>query len=247
MYLLIDIGNSRIKWGVYDDENTAVFGACGHEDAINQVHTWHDLSIQSAWVASVGSASITAQIHQALSELGIPIHTVTAQKAQFGVVNAYADPSALGVDRWLGLLAAHHYIKGEVLVISVGTACTLDVLGADGAHQGGWILPGLSLMRKSLNEHTELLPNVSGQTVMGLSLGSSTQEAIAKGTLSALVSSIHALYSMRSLIRPVRCVLSGGNAEVVFDSLPEEVRAHCQVEPDWVIKGLAVVAELKLN
>lgn len=247
MYLLIDIGNSRIKWGVYDDENTAVFGACSYEDAINQVHTWDDLSIQSAWVASVGCAKVTAQIKTELEQLGVAVHTVTSQKEQLGVVSAYKEPSMLGVDRWVGLLAGHHYIQGEVLVVSAGTACTLDVLNADGKHQGGWILPGLSLMRKSLNEHTELLPNVSGKTSMGLSLGASTQEAIAKGTLSALVSSIHALYLMRSQVQPVRCVLSGGNAEVIFDSLPEDVRAHCQVEPDWVLKGLAVVAGLKLS
>lgn len=244
MYLLIDIGNTRIKWGVYDNENTAVFGACSHGDAINQIHTWGGLSIEAAWVASVGDANITAQCVATLEKIGMAVHIVTSQKTAHGVVSAYEDASALGVDRWLGLVAARHRIQGDALVVSVGTACTLDIISADGAHQGGWILPGLSLMRTSLNEHTQLLPKVSAKKLSDLRLGCSTEEAIEQGTLAALVSSVQNLYAIRA--KPLTCVLSGGNANMIYNCLSDEVKAHAHVEPDWVLMGLAVVAGLKI-
>lgn len=247
MYLLIDIGNSRIKWGVYDDENTVVFGACSYEDAIQQVNSWKELSLDSAWVASVGSDKVTEKIQYALSEMGISVHRAVSQTGQHGVTSAYQNPSALGVDRWLGLVAAHQRIDGDALVVSVGTACTLDLIHADGVHQGGWILPGLSLMRKSLNEHTQLLPQVSAQKISGLTLGCSTEEAIAQGTLGALVSSVHSAYLISATESPLTCVLSGGNAEMIYNCLPDVVKQQAIVEPDWVLKGLAVVAGLKLN
>lgn len=247
MHVLIDIGNTRIKWCVYDDENTAVFGACHYEDALNQMHSWVSLPIQSAWIASVGCSDVTAQCISQLENMGVEVNIVRSQKAQHGVINAYDTPDALGVDRWLGLVAARHRVQGDALVVSVGTACTLDVIDAEGVHQGGWILPGLSLMRKSLNEHTQLLPNVSAQKISGLTLGCSTQEAIAQGTLGALVASVQTAYSMRASAGSLSCVLSGGNADMIYNSLHDVMKTHTCIEPDWVLKGLAVVAGLKLN
>ena len=75
---------------------------------------------------------------------------ITSGRAAAGVVNGYADPSLLGVDRWVAVVGAYHRVRGAVVVADIGTAATIDVVAADGRHRGGYIVPGPRLMVASL-------------------------------------------------------------------------------------------------
>lgn len=241
MKLLLDLGNTRLKWQLYEDENHQVSGVCAHGDMLQQAQIWSQLGIEGVWLAAVGVSALAGELAKQLSGFGFVVHELHSPAQQAGVVNAYAEPANLGVDRWLALLAAHQHIDGAALLVDAGTAMTLDVLDEQGVHQGGLIVPGLRMMRSSLHSNTQLLPEVEGGTWR---LGASTQAGIAAGTLGALVSVVESVFSQQAQLNPrLSCVITGGDAALVYNALRPVVQRHCKVDVDWLFKGLLVAAE----
>lgn len=148
---------------------------------------------------------------------------------QAGVINAYGDASAsLGIDRWLGLLAAHAMLS-DVCVVDCGTAITLDVLRHDGCHLGGYILPGLALMSDALIRDTERVRfTVSVPAV--LDLGKNTAAAVMNGAMLAVVAMIERVAAEHQ----VKIVLTGGDARIISAQLSA---AHV-VESELLLHGL---------
>ena len=160
MNLLLDVGNSRIK--------TAVTGGNGlHElkpfaydlsscesllsNLIYDLETPHKVL-----VANVGGEAIADRITACiLRQWRRKPMFVQVTREWSGLVNGYTDISQLGVDRWLGLLAAWVRYRRFVCVVSCGTAVTIDGATGDGRHLGGVIIPGLELMQRSLNQATK--------------------------------------------------------------------------------------------
>lgn len=241
MKLLLDMGNTRLKWQLYENANNQVSGACLHEDVVRQAQLWRELPIESVWLAAVGVPVLAQQLQQQLGDYGFAVHELHSLAQQAGVTNAYAKPATLGVDRWLGLLAAHSQLSAAALIVDAGTAMTLDMLDAKGLHQGGLIVPGLRMLRRSLHSNTALLPVSEGSDCQ---LGQNTQQAIAAGTLLALISVLESTYRRQLALYPsLTCVITGGDAELVYNALPLELRRHCKVDADWLFKGLLVAAE----
>lgn len=241
MKLLLDLGNTRLKWQLYEDENNSVSGACVHADALQQVELWCALPIEGVWLASVGQSALAEQLLGQLRGYGFAVHQLSSLAQQAGVTNAYTEPAKLGVDRWLALLAARRHLKAAALLVDAGTAMTLDVLDAEGMHQGGLIVPGLHMMRGSLHSNTALLPEAKGHSTC---LGINTQQAITAGTLGALLGVLESTYTRQAELYPdLLCVITGGDAELVYNALPVVLRKRCKVDADWLFKGLLVAAE----
>lgn len=245
MKLFIDIGNTRLKWMLYEDADTLVTGAWTHGDVPEQMTIWRGLDLQGAWLASVAQESLAAQVSDFLMAMGVAVQRVATQPEQAGVVNAYADYRKLGVDRWLSLLAARQHIPGRAVVVSVGTAMTIDVLEPSGQHRGGLILPGLRLMRESLSQGASLLPLVKGGHWQ---LGTSTEAAIAGGTLGALTSTLEAVLAEYlpsdegGTSEEGYCVITGGDGELVYNALADTWQQCASLEPDWIFSGLLIAA-----
>lgn len=146
-----------------------------------------------------------------------------------GVINAYAEPARLGVDRWLALIALRARAM-DVCVVDCGTAITLDVLRADGQHQGGYILPGLSMMAGVLLHETRRVRFDPDAIAEGLALGRNTGEAVKHGALAAVVALIEKIVAER----PCVLVLTGGDAARVSASL---VCPH-ELQPELLLHGL---------
>lgn len=147
MILQIDIGNSRIKWRLRRSGLTLQSGFAAHGD-----YSWlQDLAVaQRVWVSSVVPAE-SKRLQATLESCGQPKAEFACAQARTGdVLNGYQEPATLGVDRWLALLGARQFSAKPVLVVDAGTALTVDLLAADGSHMGGYIAPGLALMRQSL-------------------------------------------------------------------------------------------------
>lgn len=241
MKLLLDLGNTRLKWQLHEDDSNQVSGACAHADMLQQAQMWRELEIEGVWLAAVGVSALAEQLIQQLRDYGLVVHQLHSPAEQAGVINAYTEPANLGVDRWLALLAARQHIEGGALLVDAGTAMTLDVLAANGQHRGGLIVPGLRIMRSSLHSNTQLLPEAEGDTRC---LGLGTQQAIAAGTLGALASIVESTYQQQTSVDDaLRCVITGGDAELVYNALRPAVRQHCRVDADWLFKGLLVAAE----
>ena len=151
----------------------------------------------------------------------------------FGVKNAYPQPEKLGVDRWLNLLAAHRYYPGQSCIVDCGTAITLDVLAADGQHQGGLICPGLQLMKKALTANTAALAFSDQPQPLGLA--DNTAAAIDSGSRYAALGMIETVLGRQA--PPCQLILCGGDAP----ALSTQIAYPHVVDSDLIFKGLAII------
>lgn len=249
MILLVDAGNTRIKWagleGAVLQSGAAVLRRDGAEDVDSLATLWAALPVpQRLLIASVAGPEFGARIGAWTKKFwGLAPEFVTAQAEAFGVTNAYTEPQRLGVDRWLALIAARRLAAGPVCVVDCGTALTVDVLAEDGAHLGGLIIPGLGLMRRALLEKTAGIEAAIGELSreeVSL-LAKDTRSGVMGGTLYATIAVIDRIVQdvTEAIGSELTCVLTGGDAEAVRPLLPAGFR-H---EPELVLKGLAIVAE----
>ena len=162
-------------------------------------------------------------------------HIKTAAEG-FGIINGYDNPIKLGVDRWLALIAARAKIKDAVCVVDSGTAITIDILNAQGIHQGGLICPGLTLMQTALNNTTHLPFVEYPSSITQPIIAKDTENAIANGTLYAICSLIERVVAEQSNITYL--ILTGGDAI----TLSQQLRCAFSIEPNLVLEGLAIVS-----
>jgi type III pantothenate kinase len=259
--LLLDAGNTRLKWAVCSQGEFVQRGSFSYHDADlpGQFEgQWGGLlnnSLRSVpdklVLSNVAGEQVAAALHNWLEtrraavadvqeSAPLTIETVQAQSQAFGVRCAYQDPSQLGSDRWAALVAARHQLKGASCVISCGTALTFDVLSADGIHLGGMIAPGMTMMRQSLANDTAQIV-AADAAVDSIFDVRNTASAVQAGIMAASVGAVqHALLQCRDMVgRIPRCVVTGGNAEFILPVLPEG-SLH---EADWVLSGLAIIAD----
>lgn len=248
MNLLIDIGNSRCKWALSAAGSPLELASSGylapddHLDAQLEAIAKIAGPPRRAAVVCVGSRDVMNGVLDAAQDRWPQLeirHFKPAPRA-FGVTSAYAQAETLGADRWAALIGARALLPAtEVVIADCGTALTLDLLDAQGLHLGGYILPGLRLMREALQRGTAGLPLVEGREDADIRPGRDTRGAIAGGTLLGIVAAIEAaVRARRQSTGPVECLLAGGDAALVRKNLS----VSCRYEPDLVLKGLAVAA-----
>ncbi len=246
-YLLVDAGNSRIKWLLSGGANgLSSTGALTHAE----MPAWSDLPRPSgAWVSNVAGEAVQERIDSWIDAHwpGLSRMRVKAQAQQLGVSNRYAEPAALGSDRWCGMIGAHAAYPGENLLIATfGTATTLEALSADGVFAGGLIAPGWQLMMQSLGRNTAQLPTLSADTArdaLGLStdiFATDTPAALSSGCLLAQAGLIERAWHDLGLQwkSGIRLILGGGAADVVASALKVPHTRHDSL----VLEGLDLIA-----
>ena len=149
--LLVDLGNSRLKWVWLEAGRVGQAAALSHraEDLRRQLDTgWGRMSAPGrVMLASVANSQRTEAFRAWVKgRWGLTVEQVYSRDKALGVTNAYAEPRHLGVDRWLALIAVHRRFPGPACIVDCGSAITIDGLAADGRHLGGLILPGLAMM-----------------------------------------------------------------------------------------------------
>lgn len=244
MNLLVDIGNARIKWAGVDGAALSRHGAAFYTaKTLPQVlaENWRQLPRpRKAAVAGVADAAAIEAIRGFTSKTwSLEPWLARPERECAGVTCAYHDPTALGVDRWLAMLAAWRRFERPLCLIDCGTAVTFDVILERGRHQGGFILPGLGLSAAALGRGTRRV-QVRDAPPPVLEWGRSTAACISNGFGAALAGLLE--YSARQVERQegVRLlpVLTGGEAPLLAPLLPE----HCRHEPHLVLEGLNLVA-----
>ena len=243
MKLLIDIGNTRLKWGLTDGtEIVSGKTLCNREENFqeNLLHLWKEIKAPQKIAISCVSAADIQQKVQAIAQQRWPAVQIILAKSQaqaYGVNNAYQQADRLGVDRWLCLLAARHYHQLPACIVDCGTAITVDILDDHGIHQGGVIAPGLTLMKKSLCQGTHDLEffQIAGRP----GLADNTEMAIFSGTLLSVVGLIEQLVKDRGESMNLLC--TGGDADLVVRYLSDKAANV----PDLVLQGLSIIAEEK--
>lgn len=240
MNLLIDMGNTRLKWGIATG-GQIIAGQSLLNTRINRhelIELWKDISSPKRLAVSCVSANRLLELVQSVAFelwLDVDIILVKPQAQAFGVINAYQQPEKLGVDRWLSLVAVWQQHQASACIVDCGTAITVDLIDADGRHQGGLISPGLTLMKKSLGQGTEALSVSEASYAFGLA--NFTEAAIYSGTLTAAIGLIEHVLTKQP--ENTQLILTGGDAELIAGQLD----AVSIVDPDLVLRGLLCVLE----
>lgn len=240
MQLLIDLGNTSIKWALWDGTVLSEMHSSRHHGGlpIDLLAAWDDLgAIDAVRVCSVGPEEVNKAITRLCASLWhCEPAFVRVEPDDSPVHIAYPDPRSLGVDRWLALQAAHQLHSEPKLVIQVGTAITYDALLADGQHLGGLILPGITSMRASLLNTTLIPPHESADPDNAL-WGTNTGQGIAAACLhapAALADRLWRQLRQHSGTTPHQ-LMTGGDAERLTPLLTHPSTYH----PDLVLQGLA--------
>lgn len=251
MLLLIDSGNTMLKWALAPAAPSSMPGKASwlHTGSIPQQEAaalgehLQELLAQKAIrrilisnVAGPASAARITQLIEKLRAKTAPISWFTSRASLAGVTNAYLNPEQLGSDRFASLIGARFLFPNENLVVATcGTATTIDTLTAGGVFLGGMILPGLRLMAGSLAVNTAQLPAVSGTGKRPSPFATDTAAAILNGCLTAQAGAIeHAVSVHAAGIGSVRCILSGGAAGQISPCLS----IPAQIVDNLVLVGL---------
>lgn len=252
MLLLIDAGNTRIKWALADHERAGL-GNWLHEGSLERgevarlAEVLGELgTIRRACVSNVAGPVMREQISAALmqalgAEAGGAIEWFVSAPERAGLRNAYRNPLQLGSDRFAAAIGARAMFPGEDLVVATcGTATTIDVVSADGVFEGGMILPGLGTMMTSLALSTAQLPQVGEAAPPARAFADNTVDAIVSGCIAAQTGAIEHALAERRRQRPegsLRCLLAGGAGVVLAPYLSTHDAALEKVD-NLVLVGL---------
>jgi type III pantothenate kinase len=245
--LLIDIGNTFLKWGLFRAHASG-------EARENRLESGHVLLEEIAGLAAhfarfrtpaqivisnVAGTRVRSTIIRVLetwSDAPAP-HWLIPQEEECGVVNRYRNPAQLGSDRWAALIGARQLVGAKpALVVVCGTATTIDYLNAAGKFNGGVILPGVGLMLRALHQHTAALPDADGEYVEN---PLQTVDAIASGCQHAQAGAIERVYRLHEPKAPgMVCLISGGAARALAPRLTIPFELH----DNLVLEGLYCIS-----
>lgn len=261
MILLIDAGNTRIKW-ICLPADAAMLAESLQADAIHTIDNTMlasagkalqaDLQRASAiWLCSVAGAVLNDWL--ATCVFNAPLHRIQACASALGVDNGYTQPAQLGSDRWCSLLAVWQQYRCSALVVNAGTALTIDSLSAcaqtntvqAARFMGGSIQPGLQLMWRSLQQGTAQLDYALPGQQPWQGWATDSQHAMWQGCLNALLGAIIWRYQQFSaqLPAPPKLILSGGDAALLYAQLPSALAVQAIIVDNLVLSGLAALAD----
>ena len=245
--LVIDVGNSRMKWAMRGPGGWTARGAVANQDIGSlAVRDWQNIErpARAVGVNVAGEAS-RVRVEGQLARWRLPVEWLSATAEAGGVFNRYEVPSQLGPDRWASLVAArrravaaHESVPRACIVANAGTAITIDALDGDGVFRGGLILPGIALMLRALADNTAGLRRPPGQF---REFPATTSDALFSGAVQAACGAIE---QMRRRLRghgpEVTCFLAGGSAPDIAPHLAAPV----ELVDNLVLEGVLVLALL---
>jgi type III pantothenate kinase len=246
--LLIDIGNTFVKWGLF--RNAATGGA--RENRLESGHALQEevagltasfakfrtpRQIVISNVAGTRMRGVVTRMIEVWPDAPAA-HWIIPQAEQCGVVNRYRNPAQLGSDRWAALIGARNLLPARnTLVVVCGTATTVDLLSANGEFRGGFILPGVGLMLRSLHEGTAALPDAEGEYS---DFPQQTVDAIVSGCQHAQAGAVERIYHMHAgRDEDLTCLVSGGAARALVPRLT----IPCQLHDNLVLEGLYCISQ----
>lgn len=247
--LLIDAGNTRVKWGVLEKGQVRRTGNIAQdrirEHGLQVLTTRIPRQVDEVLASNVAGASFATRLSGVVSaHCGCDVHFARTERSAFGVTNSYAQPRRMGVDRWVAMIGAWAEVGSACLVVDVGTAITIDAINDDGMHLGGQIIAGVATMAGALAASTSDIPNVkpgSGRAAFDLSMfASSTAAAVREGAQNAVAGAVdRAIRVLQSNACNPAVILTGGDSSRILNALCE-TPLH---RPHLVLQGLAHMLE----
>ena len=247
--LLMDVGNSRIKWGVLSNGEIKRTGHISQarirETGLQVLTSKIPRRVDDVFVSNVAGTTFATRLSGVVGmHCDCDVRFARTERRGWGVTNGYTQPRRMGVDRWVAMIGAWAEVGAACLVVDAGTAVTVDALNDQGLHLGGQIIPGLRLMGKSLKRDTSGMRDLrirTGDPGSGMALfADGTANAVRAGGLNAICGAVErAARILRAEgLRP-RIVLTGGGAPRILQELDIKV-VH---RPHLVLQGLAVMLQ----
>ncbi len=249
-WLIVDAGNSRLKWARWDGFRLTQAGGIEYrQHQLPQLlaRCWGELSPpQRIIVASVaGQQFDTVLADWCQNFWTVTTEFLTSEGRSHGVTNGYREAARLGVDRWAAIVAACHlHPERDLCIADCGTATTLDSVDCHGNHQGGFILPGLTLMQECL-QHTAAAVPLRPPVAEPLRPGHDTRSAVAGGALLATTAALEQWVNTLDAAEgsEVTCIITGGAAPLLLPHL----RNRWLHRPTLVLEGARILAHNSLD
>lgn len=234
-HIYLDAGNTRLKWRLYDAHGTRRDGAARYAE-LDELWSLCKTGMH-AYLASVVSADLTRSLIKGLLQRGVETTTLSAQQQAGGVTNGYADPTQLGVDRWLALAGARQRTVSACLVVSAGTALTVDAMAASGDFLGGVIVPGTALMQQALQTGTARVQVENGTWQR---FPTNSVNAVRTGVITALAGAVQTQYAALAQISATDplCMVTGGDADLLLPYLTAIPVEQCNIVPHLILEGI---------
>jgi type III pantothenate kinase len=214
---------------------------------IDQDHFEFDVAIKKILISNVAGFEKEAIVKIKLKKFSCPVEFIKAHKKLNHLINNYQDATKLGTDRWLSALSVSHDIKKTAVIVSVGTAVTIDYLSFDKkksqhTFEGGVILPGLHLTKNALANNTADLRNGEGAFQMP---PINTGNAIQSGFILSVLGNIKYFFELASSkSKDIKIILSGGDTNLIHQYMDEDLKKYVSIKKDLVLEGLFVIANI---
>ncbi len=245
----MDIGNTRLKWGVLDNGAISRTGHITHEKIHDQgltaLTSKLPTEVDTVFASNVAGATFATRLTGVLgARCGCDVHFAKTDRKAFGVSNSYRQPRHMGIDRWVAIIGAWSELQTSCLIVDVGTAVTIDALDHKGQHLGGQIVPGVRLMAKALTAETSDIPTIGRRVPDAAAdlemFADNTAAAVRHGAWAAVVGAVaRANKILRSNSYKPTVVLTGGDASRMLTALGDDALHR----PHLVLQGLARMLE----
>ncbi len=247
--LLLDVGNSRIKWGVLDGREIRRTGHISQDrirdKGLQVLTTKLPRRVDEVFVSNVAGTSFATRLSGVVGmHCDCDVRFARVEKRGWGLINSYTQPRRMGVDRWVAMVGAWAEVQDTCLVVDVGTALTLDAIDDSGAHLGGQIIPGVAAMTTALSSATSDIPVVrplpARKGAEMQMFAHNTAAAVREGARNAVVGAVdRAMQTLQSNGYQPTTILTGGDASRILEAL-SEAPVH---RPHLVLQGLAYMLE----
>ena len=258
MIVDIDAGNTRSKWQAHSDGAVIASGAVASagQQLIAAIEAAGVQSPTRVRIASVRDNETLAELQASIkTQWHIIAELATTTARACGIINSYAQPHTMGIDRWLAVLAAARLVgmidpaqPDTVLksapafcVIDAGSAITLDFVAADGVHRGGYIAPGYQLQLQALLSGTGRIDVDTQQSSQQLAPANNTADAVLAGVLLSLcgliTSGLNRFADSADTVAAPTVLITGGDAL----RLQPHLDFASRYEPDLVLQGLSLL------
>lgn len=247
--LLFDAGNTRLKWGLFDNNRISKTGSVSrqklHDDGYAALTTKLPRDVTRAIMSNVAGPGFATRLSAEIRlHSNIDLAFAHVEREAFGIRCAYRQPRQLGVDRWVAMVGAWTEYRTSLLVVDAGTAITIDAIDKTGTHLGGQIIPGLQMMRDTLNVGTsDIKADEKRRRSPAEGLGifaKNTTDAVHAGALAASCGAIElSLKRMKGAGLNPKIVLTGGDASRILKHMNSKA-IHC---PNLVLQGLSIMIQ----
>ncbi len=249
MLLAIDIGNTNVTLGVFEDEELRAtwrmatdVHQMADEYAALLLNLLHHQSIEASDIEGAALCSVVPPLTGTFVELSQRYFHISPLVIEPGVKTGVRirmdNPREVGADRIVNAAAAHHLYGGSVIIVDLGTATTFDIVSKEGDYIGGIIAPGIAIAAEALFTRTARLPRVELVPPKKV-IGTNTVAAMQSGIIFGYVGLIEGIVAriQKELVEKAMVVATGGYAELIA----REAAVIDKVNPDLTLIGLRLI------